>query len=91
MLRVEASVGCACSVHLVKSLRPPYAAILSLVDFGDATLAEAATAFGISVNNATVRLHRARTSLEDRMREHCGVASPMECANCRCTYDGCCQ
>ncbi|MEM9461268.1 MAG: sigma-70 family RNA polymerase sigma factor [Myxococcota bacterium] len=83
--------SCACSVRQAQSLHPPYASILALVDLGDATLAEAATALGISVNNATVRLHRARRSLRDRMREHCGVASLMECANCRCTYDGCCD
>ncbi len=87
----EVDPSCACSVRQAQGLRPPYASILALVDFGDATLAEAATALGISVNNATVRLHRARRSLKDRMREHCGVVSLPECADCRCTYDGCCE
>lgn len=82
--------GCACSIRQAQGLRPPYAAILALVDLGDATLTEAADTLGISVNNATVRLHRARKSLKDRMREHCGVVSPYQCSGCRCTYDGCC-
>ncbi len=87
----EADASCVCSIRQAERLRPPYASILALVDLGGATLAEAAKALGISVNNATVRLHRARKSLRDRMREHCGVVSPQECMDCRCAYDGCCQ
>jgi RNA polymerase sigma-70 factor, ECF subfamily len=81
---------CHCSARLAGELPPPYAAVLRLVDLGDASVSEAAARLGITTNNATVRLHRARKSLRAKLREHCGVASAVACRDCRCTYDGCC-
>ena len=85
-----ADPACDCSVVQAKQLRPAYASILALIDTGDATLSEAAETLGISVNNATVRLHRARKALRDAMRDHCGVVNVSDCFGCRCVYDGCC-
>ncbi|MEM6580011.1 MAG: sigma-70 family RNA polymerase sigma factor [Pseudomonadota bacterium] len=82
---------CDCSVAQAKRLHTNYAAILSAVDFGNATVAEAASELGISVNNATVRLHRARKALRQAMFEHCGVKSMRECLDCRCVSEGCCS
>jgi RNA polymerase sigma-70 factor (ECF subfamily) len=90
---VEAPVTdatCRCSVQLAQTLSSPESTILSLVDLGEASLTEAAAALHISVNNATVRLHRARKALRERLREHCGVSSSSECRDCCCVYDGCC-
>lgn len=81
---------CDCSTVQAKRLRPTYADVLSLVDTGGATLAEAADVLGITVNNATVRLHRARKALRQAMVEHCGVQSARDCVDCRCVDDGCC-
>ncbi len=86
-----ADASCRCSVQLVQTLPDSQSAILSLVDLGDASLQEAAAALEITVNNATVRLHRARKALRERLKEHCGVSSARECKSCRCTYDGCCD
>ena len=82
--------SCGCSVAQARRIRPSYASVLNLVDIRGATLAEAAEALEISVNNATVRLHRARKALRQSMLEHCGVTSLRECADCRCVNDGCC-
>ncbi len=83
---------CACSVSQARRIKPPaYASILLLVDTGDASLAEAARILGISANNAAVRLHRAREKLRKTMRKHCGVTSLRECADCRCSHEGCCS
>ncbi|MEM1182739.1 MAG: RNA polymerase sigma factor [Acidobacteriota bacterium] len=82
--------SCDCGIVQATKLRPAYASILALIDAGDATLAEAAETLGISVNNATVRLHRARRALRDAMRDHCGVDNVRDCFECRCVYDGCC-
>lgn len=87
---VESVPTCGCSVAQARQLSANYASILNLVDIGGVPLAEAANALGISVNNATVRLHRARTALKKRLLEHCGVTSPLACADCRCSYEGCC-
>jgi len=81
---------CACSLAQVQRLHAPYADILRLVDAGDASLADAAKALGITTNNATVRLHRARNALRAAMLAHCGVTSMRECLECRCNFDGCC-
>lgn len=82
--------SCDCGLVQARQLKPAYASILALVDAGDATLAEAADTLGISVNNATVRLHRARRALRDAMRSHCGVTNVRDCFECRCVSDGCC-
>lgn len=85
-----AGASCDCSLAQAQRLSPAYAAVLALVDSGDATLAEAAEELGISTNNATVRLHRARKALRKSMLEHCGVQSARDCVDCRCVVDGCC-
>ena len=81
---------CDCSLVQARRLRPSYAAVLALVDAGDATIADAAAHLGISVNNASVRLHRAREALRKAMLAHCGVTSLRDCLDCRCVTDGCC-
>lgn len=81
---------CKCSISQSKHVNPSYALILDLVDMKGIPLDEAARRLHISVNNATVRLHRARAALKKRMLAHCGVSSLRACIDCRCVYDGCC-
>ena len=52
---------CACSATQITAINSRYAAILKLVDMKGVSLDEVSRTLGISVNNATVRLHRART------------------------------
>lgn len=87
----EDSATCDCSLSQVRQLNDRYASILGLVDLGDASLKEAARALDITVNAATVRLHRARQALKQRLAKHCGVTSASECADCVCSYEGCCS
>lgn len=82
--------ACRCSLVQADRLGGKHAEILSLVDVMGHSPAEAADLLGISTNNATVRLHRARKALRKRMREHCGVVSASDCVDCRCTEVGCC-
>ncbi|MEM7245483.1 MAG: RNA polymerase sigma factor [Acidobacteriota bacterium] len=86
----EPADSCRCSVSQSQQVSTGHAAILQLVDVGGSTLRDAARTLGISVNNATVRLHRARRALKKRMLEHCGVESLSDCLGCRCGWDGCC-
>ena len=85
---------CGCSVAQAERLPASYADVLGLVDAGDASVADAAATLGITENNASVRLHRARKALRKAMRkamrEYCGVESPRDCLSCRCVEDGCC-
>lgn len=82
---------CSCSVIQSQRLRPTYASILTMVDSEGVAIPEAADALGITTNNATVRLHRARRALKAAMLEHCGVTDPSDCAACRCVDDVCCD
>ncbi|MEM7136033.1 MAG: sigma-70 family RNA polymerase sigma factor [Myxococcota bacterium] len=85
-----AGSGCDCSIFQARNIHPNYAEVLSLVDIQGVTIAEAAEALGISANNASVRLHRARKALRESMLEHCGVTSLRDCADCGCIEEGCC-
>ncbi len=75
---------CACSLGQLSQLRPEHAEILKRVDIDEQTLPEAAAALGVTVNNATVRLHRARKALRDQLRSFCGVESMRACLSCSC-------
>lgn len=81
---LAAEPGCGCALVLAQGIKDSYASILQLIDLEDASVADAARELGISKNNATVRLHRARRALAVRLREHCGVSSVGECAGCPC-------
>ena len=74
---------CACSLSQAGKLRKSYAVILELVDIKGATLKEAARSLNLTVNNAGVRLHRARAALKRRLLAHCGVSTIRECTDCR--------
>lgn len=75
---------CACSLGQLERLRPDYAAILRRVDLDDEPLADVARTLGVTVNNATVRLHRARKALRDQLGSFCGVDSIRACLDCAC-------
>ncbi|MDP3274824.1 MAG: sigma factor [Deltaproteobacteria bacterium] len=85
----SAATPCGCGITLADSLPPQQSAVLRLVDLGDATLSEAADSLGITVNNATVRLHRARRGLRERLKQHCGVLSARDCNDCACVSEAC--
>lgn len=79
---------CACMSELVVTLKPEYADILRRVDLGETRVDRAAAELGITANNATVRLHRARQALRQRLEQMCGVCAAHGCLNCTCK-DGC--
>jgi len=81
---------CQCSAYQARMLKPAYAEILKLVDLQGGSVSDVSAALGISVNNATVRLHRARAALRAKMFEHCGVERASDCIDCSCTDNGCC-
>ena len=72
-VQTEAVSTCDCSVAQVRQLSKNYPSILNLVDIAGVPQVKAAQTLNISGNNATVRLHRARTALKKRLLEHCGV------------------
>ena len=77
-------VVCACVDRLVPTLKPEYAEMIRRVDLQEEPLGEVAAALGITVNNATVRLHRARQGLKKQLERSCGTCATHGCLDCRC-------
>lgn len=75
---------CRCSITQLAHVRPDYAEILRRVDLDEEPVAEVAKELGITANNATVRLHRARKALRDQVQSFCGVSSMRACLSCTC-------
>jgi RNA polymerase sigma factor (sigma-70 family) len=75
---------CTCMSTLIPTLKPEYAEILRRVDLEDATVSGVAAELGISANNATVRLHRARQALKKQLERSCGTCATHGCLDCTC-------
>jgi RNA polymerase sigma factor (sigma-70 family) len=71
---------CSCMLPLVDGLAPAYANVLRAIDVEGATPTEYAAANGLTRNNATVRLHRARQALLNQARACCGPNVGTRCS-----------
>lgn len=86
----EEEEACWCILAQVQALKPEYAGILQRVVIEERSVRDVARELGITENNATVRLHRAREALRAQLRAHCGTGSSRSCAECGCEERGCC-
>jgi RNA polymerase sigma-70 factor (ECF subfamily) len=75
---------CACMHDLLPSMKPEYARMVQAVDLDERSLTEVAAGGGITVNNATVRLHRARRALKEQLLRACGACAAHGCLECSC-------
>lgn len=75
---------CACLQRLLPRLRPAYADLLNRIDLEGESPAAVAKDLGVSPNNLTVRLHRARQALRKTLEESCGICTKHGCLNCTC-------
>ena len=75
---------CQCFKKLLPSIPPQYRELLSAVDLQGEDLGEVANRLGVTRNNLTVRLHRARKHLKDAMAETCQACSDEGCLDCTC-------
>lgn len=80
----EEIATCACSLGVLGQLKDDYRRMLQRADLDDEPMGAIADDLGITVNNATVRLHRARRSMRDALLAHCGTASARACLDCGC-------
>lgn len=76
--------ACRCAAALVETLKPEYSVALAQVDLGGQAVAEFAAEAGITANNASVRLHRARAALRKRTLEFCRACAAHGCLDCTC-------
>src|SRR5262245_41600436 len=75
---------CACFKALLPTLKPEYSEVLSRVDLDERPIGEVAQQLGITSNNATVRLHRARQALGKQLARSCGTCATHGCLDCTC-------
>jgi RNA polymerase sigma-70 factor, ECF subfamily len=75
---------CRCVSRVLTELKPEYREALEVVDIGEASPGELATRAGISANNATVRVHRARQALQKQVTLTCGACAEHGCLDCYC-------
>ena len=80
----EERVTCGCLKKLIPTLKPQYAALLQRLDLNNSPAESAAASLGVTKNNLTVRLHRARKQLKERLTQTCGMCAKRGCFNCTC-------
>lgn len=75
---------CKCVSALVPTLKPEFAEVLWKADLEGAPVREVAVRIGLTANNASVRLHRARKALRDQVIQVCGSCADHGCVDCSC-------
>ena len=75
---------CACILELIATLKPEYGMALRRVELDGEKVGVFASEVGITVTNASVRLHRAREALRRRVLESCGTCVTHGCRDCEC-------
>jgi RNA polymerase sigma-70 factor, ECF subfamily len=86
----DSTIDCGCVLVQAEELKPEYATILRRVIIDGIPVTQAARELGLTPNNATVRLHRARESLKERLKAHCNTTTVRSCSECGCEARGCC-
>jgi RNA polymerase sigma factor (sigma-70 family) len=69
-------VICQCLHGLIPTLNDEYRQILTRVEMDGRSLGDVAAELGLTVNNATVRLHRARRALRQHLERRCAAGVP---------------
>lgn len=80
-LKAEA---CACIREVVRGLKPEYREAIEQVDLAEQSVESFAAKQRTNVNNAYVRLHRARKAVAKKLIEVCGTCATHRCIDCTC-------
>ncbi|MBO6638116.1 MAG: sigma-70 family RNA polymerase sigma factor [Roseitalea sp.] len=75
---------CNCLYKLLPTLKHEYAEVLWRIDLLEEPRQRVATELGLSLNNLTVRLHRARHALKKRLEEMCLTCPIHGFLDCNC-------
>ena len=75
---------CACVKEVAEAVKPEYREMLLRVELQDEPLQQVAQGLGITADNASVRLHRARRALREALQVTCGVCAEHRCLDCTC-------
>ena len=77
---------CACIHEVVRDLKPEYRAAIEQVDLAGESMDSFARAQSTSLNNASVRLHRARKAVAKKLTAVCGTCATHKCIDCTCKH-----
>lgn len=75
---------CACIREALRGLKPEYRDAIEHVDLGGQSVESLARATRTTANNASVRLHRARKAVAQRLIAICGTCAIHQCIDCTC-------
>lgn len=75
---------CGCVARLASTLKPEYADAIRRIDVEGAPVQDFATEAGITPNNASVRVFRAREALRKQVKTSCGTCADHGCLDCSC-------
>ena len=75
---------CKCFGRLMPMVPEQYRELLEKVDLGGNDPDAVAAKLGVTRNNLTVRLHRARKHLRKALTQNCGACSVHGCVDCTC-------
>lgn len=77
-------VLCECFKRLLPSVPEQYRALLEQIDLEGKDAGETARELGLTKNNLTVRLFRARKLLREKLAQTCRACSKHGCLDCTC-------
>lgn len=75
---------CGCVTRLASTLKPEYEAAIRRIDLDGAPVQDFAAEAGITPNNASVRVFRAREALRKQVKVSCGTCADHGCLECSC-------
>ena len=75
---------CKCFRRLLPLVPEQYRELIDEVDLKGKELEETAAKLGVTKNNLTVKLHRARKHLRKALTQNCGACSAHGCLDCNC-------
>lgn len=75
---------CGCVSRLASTLKPEYETAIRRIDIEGAPVQDFAAEAGITANNASVRVFRAREALRKQVKVSCGTCADHGCLECSC-------
>jgi RNA polymerase sigma factor (sigma-70 family) len=78
---------CACVKDVIATLKPDHVELVRRVELDGEPLHRAAKGLGLTPNNASVRLHRARRALREALQVTCGICTEHGFLDCACRRD----
>ncbi|MBE0541420.1 MAG: sigma-70 family RNA polymerase sigma factor [Verrucomicrobia bacterium] len=79
---------CQCFKRLLPAVPEQYRELLQQIDLEGKEIADVAAQLGVTKNNLTVRLHRARKHLREILAQNCRACSKHGCLDCTCGESG---